>query len=131
MKKKFVSTTILVFHFTTLYQILYKPAHWVKSMFDIIFLLIFIAPKSVSGGFLRGAIFFLKKYTETNISAKFDAFIRDVNVWLIFDHSQNLYTNRTRYRDCNAMIAMPLTAFWKSLLVGFYECLKLPQNTCT
>ena len=26
-------------------------------------------------------------YAETNISAKFDVIIRDVNVWLIFDHN--------------------------------------------
>ena len=27
------------------------------------------------------------KYAETNMSAKFYAFIRDVNIWLIFDHN--------------------------------------------
>ena len=41
-------------------------------------------PKSVRGGFSRGAKCIPNKYAETNISAKFEAFIRDVNTWLIF-----------------------------------------------
>ena len=36
------------------------------------------------GGFSRVAEFFPNKYAETNISTKFDPFINDVNVWLIF-----------------------------------------------
>ena len=43
-----------------------------------------MAPKYVRGGSSSGANFFPNKYAETNISAKFDAFIRDVTVWLIF-----------------------------------------------
>ena len=48
-------------------------------MFDVL-LPIFMAPKCVRGGFSREAKFFLNKYAETNISAKFDAHIRDVNL---------------------------------------------------
>ena len=46
-----------------------------------------MAQKSVGGGFLRGANFFPNKYAEAKNSAKFYAFNRDVNVWLIFDHN--------------------------------------------
>ena len=39
-----------------------------------------MAPKCVRGGFLRWANFVPNMYAETNISGKFDAFIRDENV---------------------------------------------------
>ena len=52
-----------------------------------------MALKCVRGGFLRGANFFPNKCVETNISTKFDAFIRDANVCLIFDHNfPTIYT---------------------------------------
>ena len=50
-----------------------------------------MAPKCVRGGFSCGAKLFPNKYAETNIAAKFDAFVRDVNVWLIFDHNSPDY----------------------------------------
>ena len=43
------------------------------------------------GGFSRRVKFIPNKYAETNISAKFNAFTRDVNVWLIFDHNYSDY----------------------------------------
>ena len=46
-----------------------------------------MARKCVRGGFLRGVNLFPKKNGETKIAAKFDAFIREVNVWHIFDHN--------------------------------------------
>ena len=46
-----------------------------------------MAPTYVRDGFSRRTNIYPDKYDETNISAKFDAFIRDVNVWFIFDHS--------------------------------------------
>ena len=49
-------------------------------------------------GFSCGAKYFLSKYSKTNISAKFDAFIRDVNVSLIFNHNSP---------DYNAQNALP------------------------
>ena len=45
-----------------------------------IFPSILMTSSCVRGGFLRGAKFFLNVYPKTNIYAKFDAFIRDVNV---------------------------------------------------
>ena len=50
------------------------------------FIPIFMTPKNIRGGFSRGAKFFPNEYAETNISAKFDAFIHDVNARHIFDH---------------------------------------------
>ena len=44
-----------------------------------------MAPTCDRGGFSRGANYFPDKSAEKNISAKFGAFIRDANVWLIFD----------------------------------------------
>ena len=64
------------------------------KMLDI-FLSIFMAPKCVWRGLSRGANFFPNKYAETNIPAKFDAFIRDVNVCLIFSSIIPLTINNT------------------------------------
>ena len=52
-----------------------------------------MAPQCIRAGFSCGATKFPNKYAETNISAKFDAFIRDANVCLIFDHNfSTIYT---------------------------------------
>ena len=50
-----------------------------------------MAPNYVRGGFTCGAKSFSNKYARTNFSAKFDAFIRDINVCRIFDHNSPDY----------------------------------------
>ena len=77
---------VLAFHFTIVWEI--DPLIEKLKMFDI-FLPIFMAPKCVNDGFSRGATFFPNKYAETNIDAKFDAYIRNVNIWLIFNHDSS------------------------------------------
>ena len=44
-----------------------------------------MAPTCVRGGFSREAKLLLNKYAKINISAKFDAFISDINDWHIFN----------------------------------------------
>ena len=83
-KKKIISKTILVFDFTSVYQTCLNQSTERKKlkMFEI-FLPIFMflpTPNMRCGGFSRGAICFPNKYAETNISAKFDAYIRNANV---------------------------------------------------
>ena len=59
-----------------------------------------MAPKYVKGEFLCGANFLPNKYAEANISANSDAFIRNVNIWLIFDHnSPDYYGIKRPYAD--------------------------------
>ena len=96
-EKMFISKTILVFDFTSVYQILYKIGSIIEKlkMFDT-WLPIFIPPKCVRGRFSRRVNFFPNKYAETNISAKFDAFIRNMNVCIIFYYNSPDYMYKSR-----------------------------------
>ena len=83
IQKKFISNTVFFrFFIRQLNFLQYEPMCIKLKMFDI-----FHPILCVIGGFLRGANFFLDKYPKTYISAKFDVFIRDVNVQLIFEHN--------------------------------------------
>ena len=66
-EKMFISKTILVFYFTSVYQIyLIGPLIEKLKMFDTNFPIL-MAPKCLRGEFLRGAKLFPNKHAETNL----------------------------------------------------------------